>query len=157
MSDRRLTKLLEVLQYFSNWKQGTSDNKEFISDKLWFDVQSMILGFRSMVKTKLTRFPGTCIKPAIVNQDVLENHFSQLRGANAQNDNPSYRLVQATQNSVILGQATISKKCNTGQGKNALNTCLPNGHVFGKERRQNKETKRKTPGLLFDENLFTER
>jgi hypothetical protein len=45
---------------------------EFISYKLWFDIQSMVLGFTSLVKIKLVRFPGSFIKPAIVNQDVLE-------------------------------------------------------------------------------------
>jgi hypothetical protein len=32
----------------------------------------MVLGFTSLVKIKLVRFPGSFIKPAIVNQDVLE-------------------------------------------------------------------------------------
>jgi hypothetical protein len=80
------------MQYFSNWKENISAENEFISHKLWFDIQSMILGFISLVRTKLNRFPGSLIKPAILNQDVLENHFSQLRGANGQNDNPSYQL-----------------------------------------------------------------
>ena len=122
-----------------------SAETEFISYKLWFDIQSMILGFISIVKTKLGRFPGSCIKPAIVNQDVLENHFCQLRSANGQNDNPSYQLVQATQNSVIFGQATVSRKCNTGQTKNSSFTNLPKDGVFGKKR---SETKAKIAGLL---------
>jgi hypothetical protein len=113
------------MQYFSNWKENISAENEFISHKLWFDIQSMILGFISLVRTKLNRFPGSLIKPAILNQDVLENHFSQLRGANGQNDNPSYQLVQATQNSVIFGQATLSLKCNTGCTKNNYFVQLP--------------------------------
>lgn len=145
-----MSKLLEALRYFSNWKLGVSAEREFISYKLWFDIQSMILGFTSMVKAKLTRFPGTCIKPAIVNQDVLENHFSQLRGANRQNDNPSYRLVQSTQNSVIIGQATISTKCNTGQAKSISDTHLPKDHVFGKNHTQKRKSNGKTAGLLLN-------
>ncbi|CAB3995373.1 Hypothetical predicted protein [Paramuricea clavata] len=82
INDDRLSKLWGVMQYFSNWKENISTENEFISHKLWFDIQSMILGFISLVRTKLNRFPGSLIKPAILNQDVLENHFSQLRGAN---------------------------------------------------------------------------
>ena len=74
----------------------------------------MILGIISLINIKLKRFPGTAIKPAVLNQDVVENHFCQLRSANGQNENPTYLLTQATQNSVIFGQQTISGKCNTG-------------------------------------------
>lgn len=146
MGDRRLSKLLGVLRYFSNWKESVLAESEFISYKLWFDIQSMVLGFTSLVKIKLARFPGSFIKPAIVNQDVLENHFCQLRGANGQNDNPSYRLVQATQNSVIFGQTTVSRKCNTGYSKNTSFTNLPKHHIFGRKRT---ESKTKTSGLLL--------
>ena len=70
----------------------------------------MILGFTALMKAKLLQFPGTSIKPAIVNQDVVENHFLQLRGANALNENPTYQLTQGTQNSIIFGQTRLSKK-----------------------------------------------
>ena len=104
--------------------------KEFLSEKLWFDLQSMILGFTSMVKTKLSRYHGSIIKPAIINQDVVENHFSQLRGANGQNDNPTYSLTQGTQNSVIFGQTPISKKSNTGTAKKDSFAGLPRQNIF---------------------------
>ena len=122
-----------------------SAETEFISYKLWFDIQSMILGFISRVKTKLGRFPGPFIKPAFVNQDVLENHFCQLRSANGQNDNPSYQLFQAMQNSVIFREATVSHKCNTGQTKNSSFPNLQKDSVFGKKR---SETNAKIAGLL---------
>ena len=131
--DNRFLKLQRALQYFRNWKLNTTTSKEFISDKSWFDMQSMILGFISLVKTKLGRFPGSFIKPAIVNQDVVENHFCQLRGANGQNDNPTYQMVQGTQNSVIFGQMTISKKCNTGTtAKNISYAGLPKNKLFSR-------------------------
>jgi hypothetical protein len=107
----------------------------------------MIFGFISIVKTKLNRFPGSLIKPAILNQDVLENHFSQLRAANGQNDNPSYQLVQATQNSVIFGQTTVSRKCNTGCTKNNSFVELPKDKVFGKKRKN--KNRAAQAGLLF--------
>ena len=124
-----------------------SAENEFISSKLWFDIQSMIFGFISIVKTKLNRFPGSLVKPAILNQDVLENHFSQLRGANGQNDNPSYQQVQATQNSVIFGQTTVSRKCNTGCTKNNSFVQLPKDKVF--EKSSKNKNKPAQTGLLF--------
>jgi hypothetical protein len=133
VKDNRILKLQRALQYFCNWKLKAITSKEFLSDKTWFDLQSMILGFISLVKSKLTRFPGSCIKPAIVNQDVVENHFCQLRGANGQNDNPTYQTVQGTQNSIIFGQTTISKKCNTGTtSKNISFAGLPKEKLFSR-------------------------
>ena len=67
----------------------------------------MILGMISLVKVKLSKFPESVIKPAVINQDVVENHFCQLRRANDQNDNPIYLLTQATQNIIVFGQRTI--------------------------------------------------
>jgi hypothetical protein len=124
---------------------GSDQRKEFVSSKLWFDLQSMILGFGAMVKTKLSRFPGTLIKPAIINQDVVENHFSQLRGANGQNENPTYQLAQGTQNSIIFGQTTLSKKCNTGGTTNNSFDGLPK-HIFGKTSKHKCGT---TSGLIL--------
>jgi hypothetical protein len=132
VKDRRLLQLEAALQFFAGWKLNASSPKEFLSDKSWFDLQSMVLGFISLVNSKLARFPGSLIKPAIVNQDVVENHFSQLRGANGQNDNPTYQMVQGTQNSVIFGQTTISKKCNTGNTKNDSYAGLPKDNIFSR-------------------------
>ena len=134
VKDNRILKLQRALQYFRNWKLNVITSKEFLSDKTWFDLQSMILGFISLVKSKLTRFPGSCIKPAIVNQDVVENHFCQLRGANGQNDNPTYQMVQGTQNSIIFGQTTISRKCNTGTtSENISFAGLPKEKLFSRQ------------------------
>ena len=49
---------------------------------------------------------------AIVNQDCVENHFCQIRSCNGQNDNPTFLQQQSTQNSIRLGQTTISTKSN---------------------------------------------
>ena len=112
--DRRIIKLQRALSYFKNWKSSISSSKGFLSDKSWFDLQSMILGFMSIIKSKVARFSGLFIKTAIINQDTVENHFSQLRGANGHTattaNNPTYLMVQGTQNSVTFGQATISSE-----------------------------------------------
>ena len=118
VNDNRIRELNHGLQFFTEWQQQCTSGKAFVSSKLWFDLQSMVIGLTSMVRTKLTRFPEAVIKPAIVNQDIVENHFLQLRGDNGQNENPTYQLTQGTQNSVIFGQPTVSKKSNTGGTKN---------------------------------------
>ena len=107
--DVRLQALLATLHFFKECSAQVTSANQFISAKLWFDLQSMILGFISVVQTKLRRFPGSTIKPAIINQDTVENHFSQIRAANGQNDNPTYLATQGTQNSIIFGQTTVSR------------------------------------------------
>jgi hypothetical protein len=135
VNDARLQDLNATLHFFNVWKQQIQHGKEFLSGKLWFDMQSMILGFISLVKAKLARFPGSVIKPAIMNQDLVENHFSQLRSANAwQNENPTYLLTQGTQNSIIFGQTTISKKSNTGTSRNSSFAELPKENLFSKKK-----------------------
>ena len=74
----------------------------------------MILGFNSMVSIKLSAFAQSVIKPAIINQDVVENHFCQVRSCNGQNSNPTYRLQETCQNSIRYGQTTVTRKSNAG-------------------------------------------
>ena len=134
VNDARLQDLNATLHFFYDWKQQIQNGKEFLSGKLWFDMQSMILGFISLVRAKLARFPESVIKPAIMNQDLVENHFSQLRAANGQNENPTYLLTQGTQNSIIFGQTTLSKKSNTGTNRNFSFAELPKENLFSKKK-----------------------
>ena len=69
-----------------------------------------------------------------MNQDLVENHFSQLRSAIGQNENPTYLLTQGTQNSIIFGQTTISKKSNTGTSRNSSFAELPKENLFSKKK-----------------------
>ncbi|CAB3999881.1 Hypothetical predicted protein, partial [Paramuricea clavata] len=141
-NDTRLQSLLSTLSYFSKWKASVLKSDEFVSFKLWFDLQAMILGMISLVKIKLSQFPGSIIKPAVINQDVVENHFCQLRVANGQNENPTYLLTQATQNSIVFGQRTVSKKCNTGTAENSSFTELPKEKLFSaKNKCKNQKSK----------------
>ena len=130
INDTRLQNLRSTLAYFLKWKESVSKNDEFFSPKLWFDLQAMILGMISVVRVKLQRFPGSVIKPAIVNQDIVENHFCQLRAANGQNENPTYLLTQGTQNSIIFEQRSISNKCNTSTAANNYFAGLPKDRLF---------------------------
>jgi hypothetical protein len=80
---------------FCKWYEETltaKAKKAFISDKLWFDLNSMILGFLQLVYIKLEHFLGSVVKPCILNQDMVENHFCQIRAANGQNESPTYAL-----------------------------------------------------------------
>ena len=116
LSDPRLTKLNNFLIFFTKWYEESKDcGKHFISSKLWFDLQSMCIGFMSMIAVKLGKFPQSVIKPSLMNQDCVENHFCQIRARNGQNYNPTYHQQQATQNSIRYGQTTISHKCNTAK------------------------------------------
>ena len=133
INDIRQQDLKAMLIFFSDWKKQIVHSKQFLSSKLWFDLQSMVRGLVSLVESKLSRFPGTLIKPAIMNQDLVENHFCQLRAANGQNDNPTYLLSQGTQNSIIFGQTTISVKSNTGTKRNNSFSELPKEKLFQKK------------------------
>ena len=117
------------------WKLGRKNVErtysKFVSSKLWFDIQSMCLGFQSMVHIKLKKFPHSVIKPAIVNQDCVENHFCQVRACNGQNNNPTYQQQESTQNSIRFGQTVISRKSNAGNNSSELTACslhLPSSH-----------------------------
>jgi len=117
IDDPRIKSLDGFLQYLADWKEETPTPKNFISEKLWFDLQAMTHGFKSLVNIKLTKFPNSAIKEWIVNQDGVENHFCQTRACNGQNNNPTYRLQESSQNSIRFGQQTISKKCNAGKAR----------------------------------------
>ena len=69
----------------------------------------MTHGFKAIVNIS--------IKPWLVNQDGVDNHFCQTRSCNGQNNNPTYRLQESAQNSIRFGQQLISTKCNAGKGR----------------------------------------
>ncbi|XP_070540318.1 uncharacterized protein [Ptychodera flava] len=111
MSDIRLQDCTNFLTFLDNW-YASVEPKHFISRKLYFDMQSLLLGFTKMCEYKLQQFPGSSIMPGIVNQDVVENVFCQARSYNGQNANPSYDKYCKSMNSILIGQKAISKKGN---------------------------------------------
>ena len=131
----RLQSLQSTLSYFSQWKADVSKSNKFVSCKLWFDLPTMILGMIFLVKVKLSKIPESVVKPAVINQDVVENHFCQLKAANGQNENPTYLLTQVTQISIIFEQRTISKKCHTGTLENWSFIELPKEKLFSAKKK----------------------
>lgn len=124
LTDSRMKRLNDFYLFLTGWRDETKDNNEwFISLQLWFDLQSMALGFTAMVATKLAQFPNATIKPSLVNQDCVENHFCQVRSCNGQNNNPTYLQQEATQNSIRFGQTTVSRKSNAGRTTESLSSC----------------------------------
>ena len=97
----------------------------------------MILGLEQVVKIKTDLFKGASIKPVFLSQDLVENIFCQVRGANAQNNNPDYGLYKCSLTSVQIGQTLLSKRGNSGGNKAALlNATIPNHHPFKKVKNE---------------------
>ncbi|RMX52192.1 hypothetical protein pdam_00024088 [Pocillopora damicornis] len=78
INDIGLKKLNSFYSFMLDQRKSTDHTSSFISSKLWLDLQSMCLGFHALVQVKLQYFPYSCIRPAIVNQDCVENHFCQF-------------------------------------------------------------------------------
>lgn len=128
--DSHLKNLHQFHQFMINCKEETAEHSDhFVSSKLWFDLQSMCLGIKSMVAIKLKQFPSSIIKPWLINQDCVENHFCQIRACNGQNSHPTFLQQESTQNSIRFGQTTISRKSNAGRFYDtSASTCsLPTG------------------------------
>jgi hypothetical protein len=114
--DDRIKKLKAFYNFLMSWRDETKEsNNLFISSKLFFDLQSMCLGFQAMIDFKTSKFKGSVVKPCIMNQDCVENHFCQVRACNGQNNNPTYLQQAATQSSIRYGQTTVSRKSNAAK------------------------------------------
>lgn len=85
-----------------------------ISHKTRQGIISSILGFEELCMHKLKKQSASII-PCRLNSDIIENIFCQQRTLhNGANTNPTYLGYCYSMNSVILRQATISRKSNTG-------------------------------------------
>ena len=121
VQDTRLKKLQNFHVLMESWAQQTEGKPSLsVSSKLWFDIQSMCLGLNALVTIKLSQFPESVLKPSIINQDCVENHFGQIRACNGQNNNPTYLQQQSTQNSIRIGKTFISPKSNAGKSSKGI-------------------------------------
>ena len=85
-----------------------------MSDKTRDDLASCVHGFQELCLMWFKKFPDNSLYQHRINSDDLENSFCQQRGLyNGANTNPNLLTYSKTNNSITLGQATISKKSNT--------------------------------------------
>ena len=57
----------------------TVKNKMILSDKLWFDLASMLVGLRELSQIILNSFPGSSMVPARTYSNITENVFVSTR------------------------------------------------------------------------------
>ena len=134
-------KAREFLNYLQKWKDNAESPKEFLSDQLWFDLRSMIIGLEKVVEIKQSYFGEATLKPIIINQDILENIFCQIRGSNGQNNHPKYYTYSTTLTAVNIGQSVVSGKGNAActdkmTGVQLPRSGLPNEHPFSRKRKR---------------------
>ena len=90
-----------------------SKEKHLITQETRDYIYSTISGFISLCKLRLGKGHG--IKPGFINSDIVENLFGQHRGIrNGLNDNPTLSQYGPSTTAIILGQCSVSSKCNSG-------------------------------------------
>ncbi|KAK3086240.1 hypothetical protein FSP39_015651 [Pinctada imbricata] len=112
--DQRLNKLQTILTFFHAWENDPRLNKcNLITRETREDIDAALMGFLSLCKRCVSE--GHSLTPAYMNSDLVENHFCQQRGiCNGLNTNPTVQQYGPRNNAIILGQTTLSGKCNTG-------------------------------------------
>ena len=114
LTDPRLNTLNKVLNFFHQWENESLKASNLITKETREDIDSSLLGFMALCKRVVTE--GHSLTPSYVNSDIIENHFCQQRGIyNGLNTNPTVQQYGPANNAIILGQTTLSGKCNTGQ------------------------------------------
>ena len=99
LADKRFVENDDCLAWLDSWNEyvkamplpTAERSKRFLSTKTYFDITSMIVGFRQLCRQCFLKHPGCSIVSAKVNTNVVENMFCQIRGALGQNDNLTYR------------------------------------------------------------------
>ena len=129
LDDVRLQSLLDILSWFQIWEDNVNkqDNisnsiksKMLLTAECRADLCSCIVGFVAMCKKRLKKHPGCSINPSRMNSDVIENNFSQQRSLhNGPSSNPNLAAYISSQQSIVLGQSTVSKKANSGGSNGA--------------------------------------
>ena len=92
------------------------------------------------MEIKQSYFGEATLKPIIINQDILENIFCQIRGSNGQNNHPKYHTYSTTLTAVNIGQSVVSGKGNAActdkmTGVQLPRSGLPNEHPFSRKRK----------------------
>ncbi len=124
--DTRMSQLTDILSWLTQWEDDVAkrnDSSDLEKGKMLFswqcreDLKALLMGFQEVVRMHLTDFPGSAIYAHRFNSDIVENHFSQIRGVcNGNLTHPNYFTYCHTVGSVILSQSVTSKgrKSNAG-------------------------------------------
>lgn len=124
-SDDRVSSICKVLDFFKDW--DSSDDKaasNSLTKETMEDIQCSLQGFLTITH-KVTKL-GISFKPGYFNSDSVENFFCQQRGMrNGQNTNPTISQYGPGVNAIILGQASISRKGNAGNGTDFFKSTMP--------------------------------
>ena len=117
LADNRLSQNREVQCWFLEWETKTKTSKDVMSSMCHEDIQSSIIAFEQLCHSTVKEKQGWSITPAMINSDPIENTFCQQRGKfNGLNTNPTALQYRRNINGVILGQAAVSRKCNSASG-----------------------------------------
>ena len=116
LSDPRIGKLLNVLQFFHDWESEfftpQEKAKHLISRQPWEDIDSSIYGFIQMVK--LPTEMHIPLVPGYFNSDLIKNWFCQIWGlCNGFNQNPTLSQIGPAINSNLITGSIVSLKGNT--------------------------------------------
>lgn len=98
------------MKFIKDWKAFTDNVEQLPTQECLYDLECSLRGVVEL--TKLSEHP---IRPAYINSDLVELHFSQVRHL-FNNQIPNLLQYQSVQNSIILGQpyAFAGAKSNTG-------------------------------------------
>ena len=109
-TDERITTLRRAHQYFQQF-QGEAARESFTAETS-YDVLCTLGGLIELT-TRVTDVHNVTVVPANINSDIVENHFSIVRGLfNGSSDHPNYFGYLSIQNSAILTQPQLSRKRN---------------------------------------------
>ena len=124
VNDERIPELMEINDWFNKWLNSTQledisskeKSKRVMSYQCHEDVQACLLGFCELCHLVLSNSKTAFVTPALINSDVIENHFCQHRATyNGANTNPTALQYRRNINAIILGQDIISNKANAGK------------------------------------------
>jgi hypothetical protein len=94
--------------------------KKLMSVQCHEDIYYCIEGFIKLCKKCVCSNTTVFVTPALINSDVVENTFNQMRSTyNGANTNPNALQYRRTLDNIIFGQTTVSAKGNVGKSRDS--------------------------------------
>ena len=98
--------LEKIFGQFLDWKAETrdiGDPLKFLAATTYSNLRQCLLGFIAMCRHYLDKFPGVKIPQWRVNDDAIEHHFRNVRGATGDNTTPTiHECCAATRHATII-------------------------------------------------------